>query len=404
MKVCGIVAEYNPFHNGHLYQLNKAREISGADAIVAVMSGNFLQRGEPAFMDKWTRAAMAVRAGVDLVIELPTYYATASAEDFAFGSVKILSDLGVDTLCFGSESGDIEALTKVATTINQDSPAYRQILHAQLDLGQSYHKAREMAVASVIGTEIEYTANDILGIEYIRALQRLNSKTKAVAIKRIKSDYLEADIHSDIASATAVRHLFKQRQIDWEMLKNVVPPSSYQTIYDYPRYVFLDDFRLFYNSIALREGKEGLRQIRDVKEGLENRIYDALGNVMSLDDYVEQVNTKRYTATRIQRIIINTILGIKADFKPEALAYLDYGRILGFNKVGSKLIRYYKKNSDVYLLTNLARDLKKYRKKNLLITLDIAATGIYSQVNHAVNIKSDYRRKPFRMDDLSLKK
>lgn len=395
MKICGLITEYNPFHHGHAHHLKQARALSGADAVVAVMSGHFLQRGEPALLDKWTRAKMAVLNGVDLVVELPTFYATASAEQFAYGSVALLSKMGVDTLCFGSESGDIESLKAIAKIIDQPTADYRKTLEVALADGQGYHAARAQAVVSALGETANFSANNILGIEYLRALNQLGSAIKAHTIQRIGADYLDSAINTAVASATAIRRLFWRKPIDWQTLSQVVPSATYQTIEDAPVYTSLNDFKWLYNAAALRTGTTGLQAIRDCNEGLENRLIDHLSNVLSLDDYVAAVATKRYTKTRIQRLIINALLGIEKTLAASAVDHLDYGRILAFNEQGKQLIKHIKANCDIAMLTNLARDLKKYRKDNPLITLDIKATGIYSQVNHAVHIRSDYQMRPY---------
>jgi predicted nucleotidyltransferase len=397
MKLCGLITEYNPFHNGHLYHLNEARRVSGAQAVVAVMSGHFLQRGEPAVMDKWTRAKLAVDAGVDLVIELPTYFSTSSAEGFALGAVALLNRLGVESLVFGSESGDVGALNNVAKLIDSPDAVYREILQESLDEGEGYHIARSKAIEASIGHHhtVDFKSNNILGIEYLRAINHLNSSIKPLTIKRIKNEYSEKAIHSDIASATAIRELLKQRPIDWDLLKTVVPQSTYNGLLAYGHYTSFDDFMVLFNAIALREGASGLKNIRDMSEGLENKILANLTHIGSLSDMAQSIKSKRYTLTRIQRIMLSSLLNIKPIEKEEALKSSDYARILAFNERGSQAIRDIKKNSDLVVLTNLARDLKKYRKSNALIDLDLLATGLYAQVNHSITMQSDYVTKPY---------
>lgn len=395
MKICGIVTEYNPFHYGHVHHLKQARVLSGADAVVAVMSGHFLQRGEPAMLDKWTRAKMAVLNGVDLVVELPAFYATASAEQFAYGAVTLLSKMGANTLCFGSEAGDIASLQAIAKLIDQPSVSYLETLKAALADGLGYHAARAQAVVSELGETASFSANNILGIEYLRAINQLAKPIQVHTIQRIGADYLDKAIDVPIASATAIRQLFWRKPIDWHTLAQLVPPATYQIVEDAPVYTSLNDFKWLYNTTAIRASTVGLQKIRDCNEGLENRLIDRLSNVLSLDDYVMSVATKRYTQTRIKRLIINTLLGINQSLVNIAATHIDYGRILAFNGRGKLAIKHIKANRDIYMLTNLARDLKKYRKINPLITLDIKATGIYSQVNHAVNIRSDYQTLPY---------
>lgn len=398
MRICGLITEYNPFHNGHLYHASEAKRQTGADVVVAVMSGHFLQRGEPAMMDKWQRAKAAVEAGIDLVIELPVYYSTASAEMFAYGAVALLDRLGADVLCFGSESGDISSLMEVAAVIDQPSDVFDQVVRKHLDEGLGYHVARAKAVDEVLGVHYAFSANNILGIEYIRAVNRLESAMEIATIRRIGNDYNDKEILSPIASATAIRELFKFRPVDWETLRTTVPQTTFDAIYDYSKYTTLDDFHTIFNAVVLREGPSGLRKYRDVKEGLENKIVSSIGEVGGLEATIEAIKSKRYTRTRIQRMITSILLGIEAFEDPYTLEWLDYARVLAFNEQGSDLIRHIKKTKEITILTNLARDLKKYRKNNPLIELDIRATGMYSQVNHSINMRSDYVMRPIKVE------
>ncbi len=416
MRICGLITEYNPFHNGHLHHLEAAKALTGADAVVAVMSGHFLQRGEPAIMDKWTRAKQAVQAGVNLVIELPVYFSTASAEGFAVGAVALLEQLGVTDLVFGSESGDIEEIKAYAHAIDNPSEAYSVALNESLDQGEGYHVAREKAVATMLsetmairantkGDEdakdgrgaqnLQLKANNILGIEYVRAINRLGAKITPHTIKRIGNDYNDPLVTSSIASATAIRNLLKKRPIDWDLLRAVMPESTYQGILAYPIYTELNDFKSLFNGIALREGAKGLRRIRDMREGLENRILAELTQVGTLTDMVLDIKSKRYTFTRIQRLLIGTLLGIEAMTETESLQYLDYARVLAFDAEGAKALRSIKSDTALAIFTNVAQDLKKYRKKNPLIQLDFLATDMYAQVNYTVQMGSDYTKKPF---------
>jgi predicted nucleotidyltransferase len=212
MKVLGIVAEYNPFHNGHLYHIQKSKEATGCDYVVCVMSGNFIQRGEPALLNKWARAEMALINGVDLVIELPVYYSLASAEFFAFGSVKLLDSLGIiDCLCFGSESGTIKELDMFADVFINEPESYKMFLSKNLKLGYSFPKSRSIALSEFLSTsgindqkldELS-KSNNILGIEYIKALKRISSAIKPYTIERIGTGYRSEKALGKIASATA---------------------------------------------------------------------------------------------------------------------------------------------------------------------------------------------------------
>ncbi len=397
MKICGLIAEYNPFHNGHLYHLEMSKQQTAADYTVAVMSGHFLQRGEPALLDKWTRAAMAVRCGVDLVVELPVYYATASAQYFAEGAIALLDRMAVDAVCFGSESGDIELLQTVACALQDIDQKYGAELARALQGGTPYHAARQRVLREQYGIAFDFSANNILAISYLRAAKKYNISANLATIKRRSADYHDTAISGDIASATAIRGQLDRRPIDWQRIAAVMPKPAFKTLYDSSHYAYLNDFKTLVNSAIIRAGRSGLEQIRGVSEGLENRLIDNISNVMSLEDLVEAVVSKRYPKTRIRRLLINILLGIERERVQTAEQHLDYARILAFNENGRKIIKHVKRNGDLTLFSNLARDLKKYRKANPLIDLDVAATGIYSQVNHAVHIRSDYAMHPIEV-------
>ncbi len=397
MKITGLITEYNPFHNGHAYHLAEAKKLTVADCTVAVMSGHFLQRGEPAIVDKWTRAAMAVRCGVDLVIELPVYYTTASAEQFASGAVGLLSALGVNSICFGSESGDIEKLSKVASILATPDVAFNQYLRQHLDAGTGYHKAIELALSDTNSIDFDFSANNILAIEYLKAAQIIDKPPQMATLKRQGSAYTDDVMKGRFSSASAIRRQLERPSIDWQLIKAAMPSASFELLYNSHFYTHLNDFKALINAALIRQGKAQLRSIRGVSEGLENRIVDHLTNIGNVSDLVAAVAGKRYPKTRIQRLLINALLGIKALDQATLQDDFDYARILAFNDTGRKLIKHFKKHSDLTLFTNLGRDLKKYRKPNRLIELDIKATGIYAQVNRAVQIRADYLRQPIEV-------
>lgn len=395
MKILGLITEYNPFHNGHLYHLDQSKALVKPDVVVAVMSGNFLQRGEPAIMDKWTRAKTAVDNGVDLVIELPTYFSTASAETFALGSVALLERLGATDLVFGTEAGDLSTLEAIADLVEAPTHRYQEVLSRALDAGFSYPAARQQAIEAAMADRIDFKANNILGIAYLRAIRKLKASIRPMTIQRIHNDYKDDHITGAIASATAVRAQLKSRPVDWSLVKSVVPESTYKALWDCPVYTVLDDFHTIFNSIALREGASGIKRCRDVGEGLENKLINELTTLGTLTDMAMAVKSKRYTLTRIQRLMTAVLLGIEPMAEEEVLSHLDYCRVLAFNAAGAKLIRKVKRAGQLYPITNLGRDLKKYRKKNPLIRLDIQATGMYAQVNHHIGMQEDYTRWPY---------
>ena len=226
-RVLGLITEYNPFHNGHLYHLEKSKELCSADYVVCVMSGNFIQRGEPAIVNKWARAEMAVLAGADLVLELPVVYAMASAEFFAYAAIKTLDSIGItDCICFGSESGEIETLDKIAEILCKEPPLFRTLLKEHLAEGKSFPVSRQSALikymacsgqietAGDIGFILEQS-NNILGIEYLKALKKLGSKIKPYTIKRIDNEYGAQNLTGRISSATSIRKQFESNSCAW---------------------------------------------------------------------------------------------------------------------------------------------------------------------------------------------
>ena len=233
-KILGIVSEYNPFHNGHIVHLRQSIESTQSQFVIAVMSGNFIQRGDTAIVDKWTRAEMALRQGVDLVIELPTVYATSSAENFAYGAIKILDSIGiVDYVSFGSECGNINLMADIADVLNDEPQEYSQLLHDQLQLGRSFPSAREIAIneyflGNTTYTNILKSPNNILGIEYIKALKALNSNIIPITIRRNYVDYnsTSPDLEKGIASASAIRTMIQ----NGKSIRKVVPQTTYDLI------------------------------------------------------------------------------------------------------------------------------------------------------------------------------
>ena len=272
MKIVGLIAEYNPFHNGHQYHIEKAKEITGADAVIVVMSGNFVQRGAPAIMPKHLRAEMALSTGASLVIELPVCYATGTAEQFAYGAVSILNSLGsVDAICFGSECGDIHLLNDLTEILCKESNEYKESLQKYLRSGLSFPLARQKAIEEVYPSQgfsdILEQPNNILGIEYLKALYRLNSKIKPYTIQRISSQYHDVELQKEFSSATALRQTISNG--DFTNLVGQVPSdcmtlleAHYKTRYP----IFTNDFSLLLKYRLLNESKLSLTHYADVSE------------------------------------------------------------------------------------------------------------------------------------------
>ncbi|MGI6669121.1 MAG: nucleotidyltransferase [Acetivibrionales bacterium] len=355
MKVVGIVAEYNPFHNGHLYHVRASRELAGADCVVAVMSGNYTQRGEPAIVDKWARAEMALLCGIDLVIELPVTYAMASAEFFACGAVRLLDSLGVvNMLCFGSESGKIEKLSEIASILLEEPEEYKNELKALLAAGKSFPSARQAAISAYIKSkagsdkisETLRTPNNILGIEYIKAIRRLNSGIVPMTVGRIGNDYNQGELSGEISSATSIRNTISQNpwNVASRLLASAMPSSSLDILEREIALgrgpVFSSDFGMVLLSLLRKMTADEISALPYMEEGLENRIALAAKKSGSFGELLDSICTRRYPATRIQRILFSVLTGLTGKTfenfnKAGGPAYI---RVLGFNHTGRKLL------------------------------------------------------------------
>ena len=372
MKVLGLVVEYNPFHNGHLYHIKEAKKITGAKYVVCVMSGNFVQRGGPAIINKWARAKAALLSGVDLVIELPVVYALSSAEYFAYGAVKILNDIGiVDYLCFGSESGEIKPLDDIAHILYDEPLLYKSLLKNELKKGLSYPVARNQALMKYFHEKKDFypdidsllnKSNNIIGIEYLKALKRLNSDIIPVTIKRINNNYNTEDITGNISSATAIRkHLLALENSSLQnVLDTTLPKFSYNILnkeFFSGRGPVIDS--CFYHIISAQIRKmniDHLKEIVYISEGLENRIKNAADSSGTYSELIDKICTKRYTTTRIQRILMSIMIGITScDINNFNLHFgPQYARVLGFNESGKFLMSLIKKNSIIPLILKTA--------------------------------------------------
>ncbi|QEK12013.1 nucleotidyltransferase [Crassaminicella thermophila] len=409
MKVLGLITEYNPFHNGHKYHLLKSVKQTNATHTIVVMSGNFLQRGEPALTDKWIRAEMAVKEGIDLVIELPVVYACNSAELFAYGSISLLNSLNiVDYICFGSEVGKIEELKLISKVLATEPSSYKNYLKEFLSEGISFPRAREKALSKYFSDtnldSILKSPNNILGIEYIKSLIKLNSSIKPYTIKRIKADYHSADIKNNICSATAIRTYLSQENYHINNLTKVMPLNSFQTLKNSLKEgfspVFYNDFDklILYNLRTI--SKSTLMKIMDVNEGLENRIKEASVKAINLQNLLDLSKTKRYTRTRLQRIFIHALLGITKDhiYKFNQYGGSQYARILAFSSKGTKLLKKLKKSSNIPILTNINKQNLSNNIAQQMLFFDILATNVYSLGYPNINNRiggNDYYKKPY---------
>lgn len=387
MKIIGIVAEYNPFHKGHKYHIEKSLEVTGADAVVAVMSGNFVQRGEPAIVNKIARARAAVECGVDLVLDLPVAYSLSSAEMFAFGSVGILNATGViNYLCFGSETGSINDIVRVADFLIVENEDYKAALKNILDNGKSYAAASFEALRKTYGDPdlIDQLANsnNILAIEYVKSLKKIKSSIIPVAIKRVCNDYTDTFMTGDISSATAIREGIICSDI--ESVKHSITNSSEIIInseFSIGRGpVSIKSFEdiLLWN-IRLKTASE-IAMINGVNEGIEFRLKDAAEHGGGIDELIEKAKTRRYSEAFIKRLIFSIIFGItKEDFN--VFRNMDnpgYIKVLDFNEKGKEILARIKKSSSVPLITKASKihDIDEHAVKRLA-EINQKATDLY---------------------------
>lgn len=416
MKAVGLVTEYNPFHNGHLYHLNKAMELTGADISVAVMSGDFVQRGEPAVLDKYTRASMALNSGVNLVVELPVNYAVSSAENFAAGALKVLDYIKVDSIAFGSESGDIERLSKLAHILcdNEDT-LYNEISKYTAN-GISYAAARQKTVEKLTDKDTAAmltSSNNILAVEYLKAIIKNNYAIKPYTIKRKGDSYNDTDIRSDYASATALRGNLKADNIS-----KYIPVKAGLILSSNTNYIYPDDITealftrllgiLFASSYDKNVFIENVMRYPDVNKEIAGRLYKSAMDMItrtvpqgaeskdngafSFGSLCEHIKTKEVPLSRIKRALVRITLGLDKKHM-EKYANEPYIRVLGFDKKGQEYLSYIRKTVEVPLITKTA-DYKE------ILLDDIHAANIYNMIvagKYGVKELGDFVRGPVRV-------
>lgn len=390
-KVLGIVAEYNPFHNGHFYHMQESKKITEADSCICVISGNFTQRGEPSIVNKWAKTYMALCCGADLVIELPTIYSISSAENFASGAIKIFDSLKIVTdISFGAECNDLATLNNIANVFYSEPANYKTILNHELKRGLSYPMARENAVLMYLNDIKRYAnvlsnSNNILAIEYLKALKQRKSMIQPNIVPRKNVYYNDQKIVDDFASATAIRKLMLNRE--YAEVRKVVPRSTYQIIgEEYKKNHIILGIKKYEKEIiyALRVMPiEEIQNLPDVNEGLEFAIKKAASETNDIEELIEKVKSKRYTQTRIQRILVYVLLGITKKDMEDSKKMVPYVRVLGFNSREKILIsEIMNQNPKLNMITSVGKYVNKKMPKNKQLTrmldLDINATNIYT--------------------------
>ena len=403
-KVLGIIAEYNPFHNGHLLHLEKSKKICDAQYSVCVMSGNFVQRGNTSIVNKWAKAEMALKSGVDLVLELPTLYSISSAENFAEGAIKLLNSLKiVDTVSFGSENSDINVLNRISSVLHEEPKQYLELLNSELKKGLSFPKARENAILLYLNDKkylnILNQPNNTLAIEYLKALKKYKSHISPISVKREKVFYNSNCIVDEYASATAIRNMIINEQFN--DIRKVVPTSSYNLLMnEIEKGHFVIDISKFEKEIlyAIRRlSADDIKNFPEVTEGLENAIKNASNSCNNLSKVINMIKSKRYTQTRIQRILLYILLNITKKDMYLSRKNIPYARILGYSPQGKELIsEIYKANPKITLITSVKNFLDSSNNKTYkyMLNKDILATNIYTLAyknNSTANL--DYTKK-----------
>ncbi len=403
--ITGIIAEYNPFHNGHAYQLEQARLLTGCDFLVVVMSGDYVQRGAPAVFDKYTRARMALACGADLVLELPVACSCASAEFFASGAVSLLDGLGcVDFLCFGSESGDLQSLMEPARILAKESPVFQEALRRGLSLGLSFPAARKEAFrACASNPDILDLPNNILGIEYLKALLQRESILKPVTIKRKGQGYHDTLLDSGFASASGIRRFLKQEEAPLSALpalKESLPDPVMEVLKDTLAHtlpVWEEDFSMLLRYELLRQSASDLTRYADISPDLGRRLKNCADKFSSFSEFVALVKTKDVTYTRITRALFHILLNLTGEDTRNSVA-MPYARILGFRKDHSRILGLLKENSRIPIIPKAA-DYKTYLTPDLqpLFEKDLFAANLYETIAAAKQKRAflhDLKRSP----------
>ncbi len=409
MKIVGLITEYNPFHNGHLHHINEARRVTGADYVIVVMSGDYVQRGAPAVMPKRLRAEMALKCGASAVFELPVCYAAGSAEYFAMGAVSLLDSLGiVDAICFGSECNDLESLSHVADILTGEPDDYRSLLRTNLKKGVSFPSARHDAL-------LEYThvpayaallddPNNILGIEYLKSLKRLGSHITPFTIQREGSHYHDQSLSPErLSSASAIRSLlaysgsslrtehsgagFENTSFSSILgeLEEQVPSCCLELLEDYHRVqypVYQNDFSIILKYKLLNKHPGSLVRYQDVSEELANRICAQLNNFFNYKQFAELLKTRETTQTRINRALLHIMLGLKKNDMTEYMenGFHFYARLLGYRKDSAKIISRIAKESPHPLLARLSESGELPSIGQKMLRNDILASNLYMSV------------------------
>lgn len=378
MNVIGVIAEYNPFHLGHLYQINKIKEMYKDSIIIAIVSSSFTQRGDVSILNKWDKTRIALDNGIDLVIELPYFYAGQSSDIFAKGAVTILNYLGIDTLVFGMESEDINNL-KLMADVQLNDKNYNNIVKDYLSNGYNYPTALSKAIKDILNLDI-YLPNDLLALSYIKQVKLINNNINVIGIKRT-NDYHSKEITSNIVNASLIREQFKNN-LD---ISNYIPSYDTNKLYN----VSVNDFYPLLKYQILNNINY-LDKFLTVDEGIDNRIKKYIKNSNSWDELVNNIKTKRYTYNKINRMLMHILFNLTKEESKNIV--IDYVRVLGFNSKGRSYLNKIKKNKDINIVTNYKDGISK------LFDLENRVNNIYAIIVDNKLIYEEYSHNPIIID------
>lgn len=379
MKSIGLVVEYNPFHNGHKLHLKKIDEIDNESVKIAIMSGDFVQRGEPAIINRWKRAEIALKSGADIVVELPSLYSCQSAEIFAKGAVGILKEFRCNKIIFGSETSNVDELKKIA--LLEESQEFKDKIKKFLKDGDSYPTAHSKALSDISGKKEINLSNDILGIEYIKAIKYWNAEIEPIAVLREKVGYHSLIVDEDIASATAIRKMIKNE----ENIKKYLPKESFDILIEEIKNKKIANFERYYRLLRYEiiRNKESLVNIQDMEKGFENRLYQSAIKNNDFESFYKDIESRRFTHGRTQRVLIHILLGITKELTEKIKKEIPYARVMGFNTKGREYLNYLKKYENKKIISSLKNIQDNFSKEIIkLIEFNERASAIYKIQNY----------------------
>lgn len=373
MKVIGLIAEYNPFHNGHLYQINKIKEMYPDSIIIAVVSSSFTQRGDLSILNKLEKTRIALDNNIDIVLELPFVYATQSSDIFAKGAVSILEKLNIDTLVFGTERDNIEEIKKVAD-LQLNNKEYDELVKKYLKEGINYPTATNKAVQKLSGYKID-SPNDLLALSYIKQIKKDNKNIEVINIKRTTS-YHGKEIDNNITSATNIRNKYLNNEEISNLIpynKNILYKKNMNNYFNYLKYKIITE-------------EDNLNKYQTVDEGIENRILKAVNISNNYEELINNIKTKRYTYNKISRMLLHILTSLTKEECKDIK--LDYIRVLGFNKKGQKYLNSIKKEIKIPVITGYKKNISK------ILDIELRITKIYSLITDNNLVNEEYRNKP----------